>query len=97
MDAISAQLILKDYGVNSLVIKTNPSMVSNKLHLVSPGNYTVIQDGSINKTVLRLNLTLNNEMNCKLFNSCKKTKYATLVPSMQNAIGFTTFQVIFIL
>jgi len=31
-------------------------------------------------------------MNCDLFNSCKKTKYASQVVAMSNAIGFTTFQ-----
>jgi len=31
-------------------------------------------------------------MNCELFNSCKKTKYASQVVAMSNAIGFTTFQ-----
>jgi hypothetical protein len=52
-----------------------------------------ITDGSVIKTVLQLNMTINLKTNCELFDSCKKTKYATLVPSMQNAIGFTTFQV----
>jgi hypothetical protein len=31
-------------------------------------------------------------MNCELFESCKKTKYATQVTAMNNAIGFTAFQ-----
>lgn len=37
-------------------------------------------------------MTLNNQMNCDLFSSCKKTKYASQVSAMNNAIGFTTFQ-----
>ena len=54
-----------------------------------------ITDGSEIKTVLQLNMTINLKTNCELFDSCKKTKYATLVPSMQTAIGFTTFQVFY--
>jgi hypothetical protein len=38
------------------------------------------------------NLTLHPDMNCELFQSCKKTKYATQVTAMNNAIGFTNFQ-----
>lgn len=45
-----------------------------------------------NYTLLYINMTLNKKMNCELFNSCKKTKYATQVVAMSNAIGFTTFQ-----
>ena len=49
-------------------------------------------DGN-NKTLRMLNLTINTEANCDLFNSCKKVKYVTQVSAMGNAIGFTTFQV----
>ena len=47
-----------------------------------------------NHTLFKINLHLNNKMNCDLFKSCKKTKYATQLTSMGNAVGFTTFQVI---
>lgn len=67
-------------------------LVIPTLTIVSPGGYVVVQDGSVNKTVMQLNMTINTKTNCELFDSCKKTKYATLVTSMQNAIGFTTFQ-----
>lgn len=46
----------------------------------------------IDYELLMIDLTLDKRMNCELFNSCKKTKYATQVPAMGNAIGFTTFQ-----
>jgi hypothetical protein len=45
-----------------------------------------------NYSLLYINMTLDKGMNCKLFNSCKKTKYASQVVAMSNAIGFTTFQ-----
>lgn len=47
-----------------------------------------------NKTIplLDLKFHLNEEMNCNLFKSCKKTKFAAQVPAMGNAVGFTTFQ-----
>ena len=35
---------------------------------------------------------LNDDTNCELFKSCKKTKFVAQVPSMGNAIGFTNFQ-----
>jgi hypothetical protein len=47
-----------------------------------------------NKTLFKIKLYLNNKMNCDLFNSCKKTKYANQLTAMSNAIGFTTFQVL---
>jgi len=47
-----------------------------------------------NYTLLMIDMKINSQMNCKLFNSCKKTKYASQVAAMSNAIGFTTFQVI---
>ncbi len=37
-------------------------------------------------------LKLNSASNCVLFKSCKKTKYASQVSAMANAIGFTSFQ-----
>jgi len=46
-----------------------------------------------NYTLLMIDMKINSQMNCKLFNSCKKTKYASQVAAMSNAIGFTTFQV----
>ena len=39
-----------------------------------------------------MNFTLNEDMNCELFQSCKKTKFAAQVPAMSNAIGFMNFQ-----
>lgn len=36
--------------------------------------------------------TVNEETNCKLFQSCKKTKFVSQVPSMGNSLGFTNFQ-----
>lgn len=47
-----------------------------------------------NHTLFKIKLHLNNKMNCDLFNSCKKTKYANQLTAMSNAIGFTTFQVL---
>jgi hypothetical protein len=47
-----------------------------------------------NKTLFKIKLHLNKKMNCDLFNSCRKTKYANQLAAMSNAIGFTTFQVI---
>ena len=44
------------------------------------------------RTLLDLTFTLNEDMNCKLFQSCKKTKFAAQVPAMSNALGFTNFQ-----
>jgi hypothetical protein len=46
----------------------------------------------VNYTLLMIQMNLNSKMNCDLFNSCKKTKYASQVVAMSNAIGFTTFQ-----
>lgn len=42
--------------------------------------------------LLILNMTIDTTSNCELFNSCKKTKYASQVTAMNNAIGFTSFQ-----
>ncbi len=39
-----------------------------------------------------IDMKVDRTMNCELFNSCKKTKYASQVVAMSNAIGFTTFQ-----
>ncbi len=39
-----------------------------------------------------IQIKMNRKMNCDLFGSCKKTKYASQVVAMGNAIGFTTFQ-----
>lgn len=44
------------------------------------------------KLLLDLDLTINEDTNCKLFQSCKKTKFASQVPAMGNAVGFTNFQ-----
>ena len=44
------------------------------------------------KRLLDLDLTINEDTNCKLFQSCKKTKFAAQVPAMGNAVGFTNFQ-----
>ena len=61
---------------------------------VKVGNLTWIMVDGNNKTLRELNLTINSNTNCDLFKSCKKTKYATQVSAMSNAIGFTTFQVL---
>ncbi len=53
-------------------------------------NFTI--DNEI-KTLLVVNLTLNRDMNCEIFKSCKKTRYASELPLLSNAIGFTSFQV----
>lgn len=63
--------------------------------LVDLGGTTSIEVDGENKTLRIANVTINKKTNCDLFNSCKKTKYATQVTAMSNAIGFTTFQVIF--
>jgi hypothetical protein len=47
-----------------------------------------------NTTLFKIILKLNTKMNCDLFKSCKKTKYAAQLNAMSSAIGFTTFQVI---
>lgn len=39
-----------------------------------------------------MTLTIDKGANCDLYNSCKKTRYASQVSAMSNAIGFTTFQ-----
>jgi len=73
--------------------------VNNKLieylrfKTVEVGNLTYIVVDGNNKTLRMINLTINKDTNCDLFKSCKKTKYATQVTAMSNAIGFTTFQV----
>ena len=48
--------------------------------------------GKETKILLDMNFTLNEDMNCELFQSCKKTKFAAQVPAMSNAIGFMNFQ-----
>lgn len=42
--------------------------------------------------LLPMTMKLNSGSNCTLFKSCKKTKYASQVSAMANAIGFTSFQ-----
>lgn len=59
------------------------------LSVIGFRNHTI--DGK-ERTLLDLNFTLNEDMNCKLFQSCKKTKFAAQVPAMSNALGFTNFQ-----
>jgi hypothetical protein len=44
------------------------------------------------KDLLPMTMKLNSSSNCLLFKSCKKTKYASQVSAMANAIGFTSFQ-----
>ncbi len=46
----------------------------------------------VNYTLLMIEMNVNSRMNCELFNSCKKTKYASQVVAMSNAIGFMSFQ-----
>ncbi len=46
----------------------------------------------VNYTLLVIEMNVNSKMNCELFNSCKKTKYASQVVAMGNAIGFMSFQ-----
>ena len=53
-------------------------------------NFTIDKE---EKTLLVVNLTLNKAMNCDIFKSCKKTRYASELPLLSNAIGFTSFQV----
>jgi hypothetical protein len=48
-------------------------------------------DGKV-YSLLNIDLKVNKKTNCDIFMSCRKTKYATQVTSMGNAIGFTTFQ-----
>ena len=64
----------------------------NQSEFVELGDVTkYIIDGK--EYILRdINYYLNESTNCKLFNSCKKTKFAATYPSMGNAIGFTNFQ-----
>lgn len=52
-------------------------------------NYTI--DGDV-KTLRDITYYINDDTNCELFQSCKKTKFVAQVPSMGNAIGFTNFQ-----
>ena len=58
------------------------------------GDYEDVVIDNVKYTLLHVNMTLNQEMNCQLFNSCKKTKYASQVAAMNNAVGFISFQVI---
>ena len=60
------------------------------MNVVGLRNYTI--DKEI-KELLVVNLTLNSDTNCDLFKSCKKTRYASELPILNNAIGFTSFQV----
>jgi hypothetical protein len=60
---------------------------------VNVGDYEDVVIDNVKYTLLDVNMTLNQEMNCQLFNSCKKTKYASQVAAMNNAIGFISFQV----
>ena len=62
---------------------------SSFLSIIGFRNHTI---GKEVKTLLDLNFTLNEDMNCELFNSCKKTKFAAQVPAMSNAVGFMNFQ-----
>ncbi len=68
-------------------------IISNFLILVEMGNLTTMIVDGFPKVLRIVNLTMNKVTNCDLFKSCKKTKYATQVTAMGNAIGFTTFQV----
>jgi hypothetical protein len=59
-------------------------------------NVTGLRNFTIDKEIKELlvvNLTLNTQSNCDLFKSCKKTRYASELPLLNNAIGFTSFQV----
>lgn len=44
------------------------------------------------RDLLDIDFYLDQDTNCDLFNSCKKTKFAAQVPSMANALGFVNFQ-----
>jgi hypothetical protein len=63
-------------------------------YLVTTNGFEDVVIDNVKYTLLLVNMELNNNMNCDLFNSCKKTKYATQVQSMGNAVGFISFQVI---
>ena len=57
---------------------------------VSPAKEYIIDGKKIQ--LVPINFKINKSSNCALFKSCKKTKYASQVSAMSNAIGFTTFQ-----
>lgn len=64
----------------------------NQAEFIEVNNLTTyIIDGQ--EHLLRdINYLINDDTNCNLFKSCKKTKFVAQVPSMGNAIGFTNFQ-----
>lgn len=64
----------------------------NQAEFIEVGNLThYIIDGT--DYLLRdITYYINDNTNCELFKSCKKTKFVAQVPSMGNAIGFTNFQ-----
>lgn len=64
----------------------------NQAEFIEIGNLTnYVIDGK--EYELRdITFYLNDDTNCELFKSCKKTKFVAQVPSMGNAIGFTNFQ-----
>ena len=64
----------------------------NQAEFIEVGNitkYTI--DGKV-YDLRDITYYLNDDTNCELFKSCKKTKFVAQVPSMGNAIGFTNFQ-----
>lgn len=92
MDVIYVLLTLKDYGVFKHALKIKIKFVSFKLPLVDvfPSKKYVIEGEEYILTPIKLKIDVKS--NCSLFKSCKKTKYASQVSAMKNAIGFTSFQ-----
>lgn len=64
----------------------------NQASFLKVDGYSNHTFGNDTKKLLDLELTINDNTNCELFNSCKKTKFASQVPAMSNAVGFTNFQ-----
>lgn len=61
--------------------------------LVTVNGWKFIDELKKNCTVLEL--TINSEVNCDIYNSCLKAPIVTQVSAMSTAIGFITFQVIY--
>lgn len=62
----------------------------NFLHVIGASNHTVGKNDT--RLLTDINLDVEEETMCELFQSCKKTKFTSQVPAMGNSLGFLNFQ-----
>ena len=71
------------YFTCSPVQDTFLKIIGESYHVVGKNESRLLTD---------IDLFLEEDMNCQLFKSCKKVKFASQVPAMGNSLGFINFQ-----